>query len=213
MNIDRKKQFENVEGLLTWYDEIMSNYEAAFWIHYHMLNRDIEVWVEMVRENSEIPRVTYFVNTEYMSMVFCELLIAVETLFKAEITRCGINPRASGHKIIKLMDQLKLIGEDRGKQISQKFEGCRDIFAKTDDINAFANMRYIEYDHTMLNDDSALEIRKVVMILDEVYSEFYSNFDIEKLLYLGMMASVEYSNYSDDEIRRLEDLGLLDSIS
>ena len=31
MTIYRDKQFENVEGLFAWYDDIMSNYEAAFW--------------------------------------------------------------------------------------------------------------------------------------------------------------------------------------
>ena len=36
---------ENLEDLFTWYDDIMSNYEAAFWVHYRILCRAIEVWI------------------------------------------------------------------------------------------------------------------------------------------------------------------------
>ncbi len=43
MTIYRDKQFENVEGHFTWYDDIMSNYEAAFWVYYRILCRVIEV--------------------------------------------------------------------------------------------------------------------------------------------------------------------------
>ena len=90
---DRNKQFEIVEGLFTWYDDIMNHYEASFWVHYHILDRIINIWIEEVENNSDIPRVMYFVNTEYMSMVLCELLLTVETLFKAELVKAGFEEK------------------------------------------------------------------------------------------------------------------------
>ncbi len=208
ISIYRDKQFENVEDLFTWYDDIMSNYEAAFWVHYRILCHVIEVWIEEVKSNNDIPRVTYFVNTEYMSMVLCELLLTVETLFKAELSRIGQGVNKN-HKLIELMDSMTLSGNDRCVAISARFASCRDFLSITDDNNAFVNTRYLDSRKVLLDSDVASEIKKLVIVLDEVYSEFYSDFNISKLLYLGMMFDEDDENLSDDEKRRLRKLGLI----
>ena len=208
MTIYRDKQFENVEGLFTWYDDIMSNYEAAFWVHYRILCRVIEVWIEEVKNNSDIPRVTYFVNTEYMSMVLCELLLTIETLFKAELSRAGGEVNKT-HRMIELMDKMVLSGNDRCATISEKFDFCRDFLSRTDADNAFVNVRYLDSRKVILDSEVASDIKKLVIALDEVYKEFYSDFSISKLLYLGMMFDEDDENLSEDEKRRLKNVGLL----
>ncbi len=85
--MDREKQFENVVDMFTWYDDIFNPYEVAFWVHYQLLNKDIEIWINEIMRDDISPRESYFINTVYMSMVLCELLLTVEILFKAELSK------------------------------------------------------------------------------------------------------------------------------
>ena len=131
-------------------------------------------------------------------MVLCELLLTVETLFKAELSRIGQGVNKN-HKLIELMDSMTLSGNDRCVAISARFDSCRDFLSITDDNNAFVNARYLDSRKVLLDSDVASEIKKLVIVLDEVYSEFYSDFNISKLLYLGMMFDEDDENLSDDE--------------
>ncbi len=156
--MEREKQFQSVEGLITWYDEIMNHYEAAFWIHYRMLNEAIKTWVKEVDDNSDLPRVMYFVHTEYMSMVFSEMLLTIEVLFKAELTRCKTNKRY-GHCIVPMLDEMMTTDDNRCNSIAKEFEKFREVFDKTDSNKSFVNVRYIDYDKVMLDIDTASTIK------------------------------------------------------
>jgi hypothetical protein len=210
--MDRNKQFQNVEELGIWYDEIINIYEAAFWIHYRFLNKEIENWVDAVNDEDLMPRVIYFVNTEHMSIVLSELLLTIEVLLKAELVRYGLRKTEvtnGGHGIIGLLDRMKS-ADKRCLEISKMFEQYRDELAKADNGKAFVNTRYIDWEKYQLNDESAFIIKELVIILDNVYERFYGDFDIERLLYLSMDASFGGNDFSDDEIERLRRLGLWD---
>lgn len=49
----------------------------------------------------------------------------------------------------------------------------------------------------------------IVKVLDDVYNKYYNDFNIERLLYLGMDASFGDSELTNDEQRRLKNLGLI----
>lgn len=214
-NINRDEQFEQVEGLFTWYDEIVSTYEAAFWVHYRILNKHIETWMAAINDEDIMPRVLYFVNTEYMSMVFTELLLNLEVLFKAELVRAGFskqdlrNVSHGGHGLADLLDKMENAKDDRCKQIGKMFDNCIDIIKRADDKKAFINARYIDWEKYQPDMDSASEIKKIVKALDNVYKGYYGSFDIEHLLYLGMEVGFGESNFTNDEERRLTNCGLL----
>lgn len=208
IQLDRDKQFEEVEDLFTWYDSVMGNYEAAFWVHYRILCRTIEIWIDEVKKNQLLARVTYFVNTEYMSIVLCELLLTTEVLLKAELIKAGCQDNLKTHNLIKLLDKMESINDDRCLKISKRFDACRNFFSMTDMDNLFINVRYLEYDRAALGSDTASNIKKVVSILDDIQHKYYSDFNIERLLYLGMQVDDHY-DLSEDERRRLRNLGLI----
>lgn len=205
VQVDRDRQFAEIENLFTWYDEIIDNYEAAFWVHYHILCKTIDIWITEVKKNSFLARVTYFVNTEYMSMVLCELLLTAEILFKAELIRAGYSERLITHSLIKLLKIMISINDDRCRAIYNNFEKCKKFFYITDRDNSFVNVRYMDGRST-LNSSTATEIKKVVSVLDDVYCKYY-DFNIERLLYIGM--NVDCEILSEDEKRRLKRLNLL----
>ncbi len=212
--MDREKQFEQLEGLLTWYDEIINIYEAAFWVHYRILNNIIELWVNAVEKSNsqDAARVTYYVNTEYMSIAYSEMLLTIEVLLKAELIRAGLGKKEvldMQHKIVKILDSMRTSGDGRCLSIAQKFDGCILDLKDADDKNAFVNARYIDYEKCVLNNETAEKIRKIITILDEVYKEYYSEFDIEHLLYLSMNVSLGLSDMTDDDKRRLSNLDIL----
>lgn len=206
--MNRDQQFKNMEGLLTWYDDIMSHYEAAFWVHYQMLNNDIEIWNKAIINDNNPPRVIYFINTEYMSMVYSELLITIETLFKAELSRLEKGAIKFTHKLIELMDEMLVTNDERCISIRNKFSDCIDILSETDDRNAFVNLRYVDYDRFILDSETATKIKKLINRIDEVYTEYYFDFDIARLLYLGMEDSMGDSDLSEGEKRRIKNLDI-----
>ncbi len=159
--MDRYKQFECLEGTFTWYDEIMSKYEAALWVHYRMLCKMIDIWIDEVKRNEEPPRVMYFIHTEYMSMVLSELLLTVEILLKAEVVRAGCpEHELRNHTLLYLLDKLTSFDSDRCVSISKLFDSCRCFFDMMDKNNTFVNVRYIDYDKVILDSDVVFDIRR-----------------------------------------------------
>ncbi len=52
-----------------------------------------------------------------------------------------------------------------------------------------------------------LILEDTVSVLDAIYDEYYSDFDIKRLLYLGMI--LEEADLSEDDRRRLRKLCLI----
>lgn len=215
--INRDEQFNKVDGLFTWYDEIINIYEAAFWVHYRILNNHIETWISAISDEDIMPRMLYFVNTEYMSMVFAELLLTLEVLFKAELIRSGLgitdvkNVSHGGHGIIDLLNKMDEVKDDRCNHIAKMFDNCKKDLKYADDKKVFVYARYIDWDRFQLDEQSALIIKKIVKVLDKVYMDYYEFINIEHLLYLGMEAGFGESDFTEDEVWRLKKLDLLEN--
>ena len=207
IGLNREEQFNRIEGLITWYDEIMNHYEAAFWVHYRMLCNAIDTWIQEVEANGFAARVAYFIHTEYMSMVLCELLLTCETLFKAELAKAGYTGNLKKHKLIDLLGQMSMSNDIRCMSVADRFDSCKAFFTSTDNDNSFVNARYLDYDKPLLDENTASSIKGVVLVLDDVYEEFYLDINLEHLLYLSM--SYDDENLSDDDKRRLSNLGLI----
>lgn len=204
----RNRDFERMEGLPVWYDEIMYSFEAAFLVHYEILDNMIAAWREEVVANNDAARTTYFVNTVYMSTVLTEMLLVVELLMKAELSRAEVKPPRV-HKLKDLMDLMKKTNDSRCIKIEKCFEQFMEFLCDTDKRNAFVNARYIDYSLYSMDNDCCTMIRLIISVIDDVYEEFYSDIDITKLLYLGMDCDEAIDELTEDEKKRLKKAGVL----
>ena len=60
--MNREEQFESVDGLCTWYDKIMIIYEAAFAVHYRILNNSIDAWIAAIKDDRNDKALLKFMN-------------------------------------------------------------------------------------------------------------------------------------------------------
>lgn len=171
----RKEQKEELESFFIWQEDSIKHFHAAFLAHYHILNTMINGAVKCMEDN--MPRVAYFLYTEYLYSLYSEMCLTTECLLKAIIESEGIAPQKT-HQLHELLDVVAGINSEDAKAICSILSKHRNYLESLSKENMFVNARYMEADSGQLQDG----LNALWELLNDIDTVAYEYFEAGKLL-------------------------------
>lgn len=186
--MNREQQFEVFKDLFTWEEEFLGHYKFSFMAHYRILNDMLNNCAERFKTIG-IPRVDYFLYTEYVYLIYSELGIVLECLFKSLLEESGYNDssiRKSGHDLTALLQELSACASPKNHDVYNSLCEHKNIMEYYKNEKVFVDARYMEH-----KEDVALfhleKIWPLILEIDSIYKKYYATLNIVDLVYPSSM--------------------------
>ena len=188
--MNRQEQFEELENTFT-YEPDLNHFEIAFMAHYKLLDKLIDNAAEEMKKGIRnlAPRVAYAEYYESVCLIYSQLCIVFECMCKMLLAKHGYGEFAIkklGHNLIALLDELDKINDKQVNRIFKIMSNHTKVLKFLADNNVFVDVRYME-----TNVDVSVKhiniVKALIVDIDLIYSDLYSNFDLEQNVYPSTM--------------------------
>lgn len=188
--MNRQEQFEELENTFT-YDPDLNHFEIAFMAHYKLLDKLIDNAAKEMKAGirSLAPRVAYAEYYENICLIYTQLCIVLECMCKMFLAKHGygeLTIKKLGHNLIALLDELEKINDAQVNRVFKIMCNHKGVLRFLADNNIFIDVRYM-----VTNIDVSVEhiniVKTLIVDLDSIYSDLYSNFDLEQNVYPSTM--------------------------
>lgn len=183
----RQEQREEFESYFIWTEDAIKHFHAAFLAHYHILNTTINGALKLMDEN--MPRLAYFLYTEYLYSVYTEICLTTECLFKAIMESNGFDQKtimSKKHNLLALLNEVSSIKDEKAKAICGIMEKHRVFLEQLSKDNVFVNARYMESDPAKLQENLE-SLWSLLSDIDKIAFEFFDSGKLISIVYPDSM--------------------------
>ncbi len=183
----RQEQKEELESYCIWTEVEIKHFHAAFLAHYHILNSMINDALKLMDDN--MPRLAYFLYTEYLHTIYTEMCLTTECMFKAIMEANGYDQKgivSRKHNLLLLFDEVSNINDEKAKAICCIMGRHRLFLEQLSKDNVFVNSRYMESDPVKLQ-DNLVHLWSLLSDIDKIAFEFFESGDLISIVYPDSM--------------------------
>lgn len=188
--MNRQEQIEELESTFT-YEPDLNHFEIAFMAHYKLLDKLIDNAAKEMREGMKglAPRVAYAEYYENICLIYSQLCIVFECMCKMFLAKHGYGEhtiKKLGHNLIALLDELDKINDVQVNRVFKIMCNHKNVLKFLADNNVFVDVRYMEADINVSLEHINI-VKALIVDIDLIYSDLYSNFDLEQNVYPSTM--------------------------
>ncbi len=185
--MNRKEQLEQLKSSFPWQEDSITHYHAAFLAHYHIMNTLVDEAAKSLDDN--MPRLAYFLYTEYLYSFYSEMCLIIECLFKALMERNGYklkDIKQKKHNITDLLDEVSNIEDNETKSICKVLLKHENLIKRLSSDHVFVRARYMEMDCMKLHDELD-RIWGLLIDIDHIAYEFFAAGNLLNIVYPDSM--------------------------
>ena len=152
-----------------------------------MLNTMIWKAVHILEEN--MPRLAYYLHTEYLYLIYSELCLTIECLIKHMLDDNGYDNeviRRKGHDLIELLKELAKLNDEKSKGIYGALSKHDILIEELSNTKMFINARYMDIDPDLLRDKLS-DLWSLLIDVDKIAEKFYEGGELLNLVYPDSM--------------------------